>query len=64
MFINLEKIGIVCFIASRKERKRKSSYLDERHPHSVLLDMIFNGVTHPQDELVRHHEDQDVCSLH
>lgn len=47
-----------------KKRKRGKSYFDERHPHSVLLDMLFDGVTHPQDELVRHHEDQDVCSLH
>lgn len=48
----------------KEKKKRRRSYFDERHPHSVLLDVLLDGVTHPQDELVRHHEDQDVGSLH
>lgn len=39
-------------------------HLDERHSYSILLDVVFNGVAHSHDELVRDHEDQDVGSLH
>lgn len=42
----------------------KSHYFDERHSHGVLLDVLLNGVTHSQNELVGHHEDQDVGSFH
>lgn len=42
----------------------KVRYFDERHSHGVLLDVLLNGVTHSQNELVGHHEDQDVGSFH
>lgn len=42
----------------------RNCYLDERHPYSVLLDVVFDGVAHSDNELVRDHKDQDVGPLH
>lgn len=52
------------FIFKTSMLEVKSRYFDERHSHGVLLDVILNGVTHSQNELVGHHEDQDVGSFH
>lgn len=55
---------ISCAKMMMKVVVKAKCYLDERHSHSILLDVLFNGVTHPDDELVRDHKDQDVGSLH
>lgn len=39
-------------------------YLDKRHPYRILFYVIFDGVTHSYNKLVRNHEDQDVSSFH
>lgn len=48
---------------TRRWRSEKR-YLDEGHSHGVFLDVVFNGVAHPQNELVRDHKYQDVSSCH
>lgn len=49
---------------ARKRWKSEKRCLDERHSYGVLLDVVFNGVAHPQNELVRDHKYQDVSSHH
>lgn len=41
-----------------------SLYLNERHPHSILLDVLFDGVTNSDDKLMRDDKYQDVSSFH
>lgn len=68
-----ESYSYFCLIVPKKREKLeipasnvgvKSCYFDERHSHGVLLDVLFNGVTHSQNELVGYHEDQDVGPFH
>lgn len=40
------------------------SYFDERDPDGSLSDVRLHLVTEFADELVRYHEDEDLCSLH
>ena len=49
---------------SKEPFKKGKGYLDERHSHHVLLDVVFDGVAYPHNELVRDHEDQNIRSLH
>lgn len=45
------------------ERKAERN-LDEGHSDGVLLDVVLDGVTHPQNELMGDHKDQDVGSFY
>ena len=44
-------------------RRRNHTYLDERKSNGGGLDFAEQSAAYPLDELVRHHEDEDVRVL-